>query len=220
MNIPVKLRAERRAAPHSIVCLLLIFWGVTGTARGQSVPACFQTPPLLAGDGSFVLAQTTPPCDELNTLLGITSEKDIAWITGTGLNAIIGLSRGGFAPDSYTVEFHVSPQFGKVFTAGRNDLVRFGNDGGRAQRGQWWTTLEAVTNSSGMLDNASQLEDLLALPESTVPHAIAYSDTIATGSTAYFGIVSAGFGHNGGAVQFWFPSQDAISAKKIDPIVQ
>ncbi len=197
----------KRLFTITLVALIAIFCSSEiASAQAQSVPACFATPPNLGADGSFVLSQASGPCDELDKILLATRQQDIAWVSGTGLNAIIGLSQGGFATDSYAVEFRVSSEFNSVFSTGQNELVRFGNDVTSAQHGRWWTTLEAVQSPSGGLIALTNLEERLALPPASIPHAVAYSSGVTPGAVGYFGIVASAFGHAGGAVQFWFPS--------------
>jgi hypothetical protein len=200
------LTLVKRLFTIALAGTIVLSFAERALAQGQNVPACFATPPSLASDGSFVLSQAFGPCDELDEILASTNPQDIAWISGTGLNGIIGLNQGGFASDSYAVEFRVSPQFNSVFSTGQNELVRFGNDAPSAQRGRWWTTLETVQSSNGSLVGLTDLEERLALPPASVPHAIAYGSGVAAGAVGYFGIVASAFGHAGGAVQFWFPT--------------
>jgi hypothetical protein len=181
-------------------------------AQSQSIPACFATPPMLAANGSFVLPNSPlAPCEELDELLLATSPKETAWISGAGVNAIIGIDQGGFAPNSYAVEFRVTPQFNTVFAGPvRDELVRFAGNEAAAEHGAWWTTLESVTSDTGGLVDASTVEDSLALPPGAIPHVIAYSSRVVIGTIGYFGIVSPAFTHSGGAVQFWFPPGQSL----------
>jgi hypothetical protein len=203
-------KSKRVLAVASLIGIFASFCTAVGARADQGVPECFANPPRLAGNGSFSLSQTSAPCEELNEVLLATDQKDVAWIPGAGLNAILGLNEGGFATDSYALQFRVSQRFNQVF-AGKDELVRFANDEGRARGGSWWTTLETVTSSSGKLVTAADLAARLALPQSSVPHVVAYSSGVAVGTLGYFGIVAPAFGRSGGGVQFWFPSEPVFT---------
>lgn len=212
-------RSSRSERVLAVALTALVFACLCTVARagvGQTVPECFANPPRLAGDGSFLLPQTSASCDELGEILLTTDQKDVAWIPGGGLNAILGLTEGGFATGSYTLQFRVSERFNRAFE-GRYELVRFANDEARARAGSWWTTLEAVTSENGKLLTASDLETRLALPQNSVPHVVAYSAGVAVGTLGYFGIAAPAFGRAGGAVQFWFPSEPVFT-RETDPL--
>lgn len=195
-----------------IVSGLLTFCAQTGAAKAQNVPSCFATPPTPTVDGSFTLSATTEACTELNALLAATDLKDIAWIPGAGLNVIVGSREGGFAANSYALQFRVSDRFNQVFT-GKDELVRFGGEEAGARMGSWWTTLESVESNNGSIVGVSEIEDRLALPLVSVPHVVAYARYVKVGTVGYFGIVAPAFGHIGGAVQFWFPPEPVVTGK-------
>lgn len=194
----------------AFVCAMLAFAAQIGVAKSAGVPSCFANPPSIAADGSYSVSQASGACGELGKILQATTQKDVAWIPGAGLNAILGLSEGGFAPNSYALQFRVSQRFDELF-AGQDELVRFAADETRACGGSWWTTLQSVTSANGRFVNATDLEARLALPQSSVPSVVAYSNGVAVGTLGYFGIVAPAFGRSGGAVQFWFPSEPVFT---------
>ena len=203
---------------RKLLLLALLCIAASGTAAqcaaAQTVPSCFENPPPLAADGSAALNQTPAECAELAKVLSSSDPKDVAWIPGAGLNSILGLTVGGFAVNSYALQFRVTARFNQLFTQ-KDELVRFGNDEGRARGGSWWTTLETVTDNWGTLVSANDVETRLALPPASDPHVVAYSSAVAVGTMGYFGIVAPAFGRSGGAVQFWFPSEPVYTQKTV-----
>ncbi len=200
----------------AFIYAMLAFGAQTGVAKSADVPSCFTNPPSIAADGSYSVSQPSEACGELGKILQATTQKDVAWIPGAGLNAILGLSEGGFASNSYALQFRVSQRFDELF-AGQDELVRFAADETRACAGSWWTTLQSVTSTNGQFVNAADLEARLALPQSSIPRVVAYSSGVAVGTLGYFGIVAPAFGRSGGAVQFWFPSAPVFT-KEFRPL--
>jgi hypothetical protein len=196
----------------AIISLFVISCAEAKADDALSVPSCFTAPPRLMIDGSFILPRTSDACDELDKILVATDQKDVAWIPGAGLNAILGLDSGGFAAGSYALQFRVSQRFNQSFV-GQDELVRFAKDEARARGGSWWTTLEAVSSKGGQLVNSADLATRLALPQSSMPQVVAYSSGVAIGTLGYFGVVAPAFGRSGGAVQFWFPSEPVFTEK-------
>jgi len=205
-----RLKFSRRPVIVALIYAMLAFGAQTGIAKSDGIPGCFANPPTIAADGTYSISQGSGACDELGKILQATNQKDVAWIPGAGLNAILGLGEGGFASNSYALQFRVSPRFDELF-AGQDELVRFAPDETRACGGSWWTTLQSVTAGNGRFVSASDLEARLALPQSSVPRVVAYSSGVALGTVGYFGIVAPAFGRGGGAVQFWFPSEPVFT---------
>jgi hypothetical protein len=183
----------------------------TAAETPATVPDCF-TPPRLPIAAAPISIASTPQCAELSKVVASTEPKDVAWIPGEGLNAILGLTEGGFPSNAYAIHFRVTKAFNDAF-AGQDELVRFGEDEGRARGGSWWTTLQFVSDGSGKLMNADRVEAVLALPLPSVLHVVAYSNGVAVGTLGYFGLVAPAFGRPGGAVQFWFPSEPVFTMK-------
>ena len=179
-------------------------------AAAQDLPTCLAAPPALnAGATSFV---QDPICQALFKVLAATAPRDIAWIPGAGVNALLGLNEGGFAEGAYVLQFRVSTAFNRAFD-GADELVRFAIDEGRARGGSWWTPLEFVTDGNGRLLHPDQIENVLALPTASAPTVIAYSTAVQVGTSGYVGLVAPAFGHSGGALQFWFPSEPVFTTR-------
>lgn len=191
------------------VVVFLTLAAILPTAA-QAAPSCFNAPPLLAA--SPAAATGEPICDALAMVLATTPPKDIAWIPGAGVNAALGLSAGGFPADTYVLQFRVSDAFNKAFT-GRDELVRLASDEGRARGGSWWTLLAIVTNADGGLLTVDRIENALALPAQSIPKVVAYSAFVQPGTLGYVGLIAPAFGRDGGALQFWFPSEPVVTTR-------
>ena len=77
----------------AFIYAMLAFGAQTGVAKSADVPSCFTNPPSIAADGSYSVSQPSEACGELGKILQATTQKDVAWIPGAGLNAILGLQR-------------------------------------------------------------------------------------------------------------------------------
>jgi len=205
------VRAQLRIV-IAMIGILVISCAGANADDVSNLPSCFAAPPRLMADGSYAPSRGSGACDELEKILAATDQKDVAWIPGSGLNAILSLASGGFAAGSYALQFRVSQRFNQVFV-GQDELVRFGNDEARARGGSWWTTFETVSSRSGEFVSSAELAARLALPESSIPHVVAFSSGVAVGTLGYFGIAAPAFDHGGGAVQFWFPSEPVFTEK-------
>jgi len=206
------VRAQRLHIAVAIIGLFVISCAEAKADDASNVPSCFAAPPRLMADGSYALSRGSGACDELDKILAATDQKDVAWVPGSGLNAILSLASGGFAVGSYALQFRVSQRFNQAFV-GQDELVRFGNDEARARGGSWWTTFETVSSGSGQFVSGAELAARLALPQSSIPHVVAFSSGVAVGTLGYFGIAAPAFDHGGGGVQFWFPSEPVFTER-------
>jgi hypothetical protein len=182
----------------------------------SAAPACFASPlPKLA---TVATGNADPACQVLAKILESAGGADIAWLPGQIVNSVLKLTEGGFATDTFVLQFRTSAAFSAAFTAGTDELVRLTTTDAAARTGSWWVPKEFVTDSSGRWLSTDTIADLLALPPQSDLRQVAYSGAIDSGTVAYVGIVAPAFGHRGGSIQFWFP-REPIYTKDVAPPV-
>ena len=159
-----------------------------------------------------------PACQVLAKVLESAGGADIAWLPGQIVNSVLKLTEGGFATDTFVLQFRTSTAFSTAFTAGTDELVRLTTTDAAARTGSWWVPKEFVTDRSGRWLSADVIADLLALPPQSDLREAAYSGAIDPGTMAYVGIVAPAFNHRGGGIQFWFP-REPIYTKDVEPPV-
>lgn len=208
----------RRAAVRAALLLavgLVASSLVPATAAGGP-PACFASPlPKL------VTAKTGNPdreCQLLEKVLESAGTPEIEWVPGAIVNAVLKLTEGGFATDTYVLRFRVTPGFAEEFTAGTDQLVRLSSSDSAARTGAWWVPKEFVTDAAGNWLSNDTIAEVLALPPNSQLKIVAYAGAIDSGTLGYVGIVAPAFKHKGGGIQFWFPREPIFTKDTSEPI--
>jgi hypothetical protein len=191
--------------------LLLAAW--PSAARAQ--PSCFTSP--LPNVAPVKSGNPEPACQVLAKILETAGAADTAWLPGQIANAALKLTEGGFAKDTFVVEFRVTPDFSAAFTSGADELVRLSSTDASARTGSWWVPKEFVTDATGRWLSVAAIAELLALPPQANLQIVAYSGAIVTGTLGYAGIAAPAFNHRGGGVQFWFPSEPVYTKDVSNP---
>ena len=201
-----------RTAVIALVAALAVWPAMVQAAQ----PSCFTRP--LPNVAPVKTGNPEPMCQVLAKILESAGRPDVEWLPGQIVNARLGLTEGGFAKDTYVVEFHVTPQFSTAFTTGHDELVRLSAIEGTARTGSWWVPKEFVTDTAGNWLPVDAIAELLALPPNSVLKAVAYSGGIVTGTLGYAGIAAPAFNHLGGGFQFWFPTEPVFTKDVSVPI--
>ena len=115
-------------------------------------------------------------------LAATVGAADIEWLPGQIVNARLNLKEGGFATDTFVLEFRATPAFSTAFTNGRDELVRLSSSDPAARTGSWWVPKELVTDDAGRFLAAETIKEVLALPEDANLKIAAYSGNIASGT--------------------------------------
>jgi len=178
-------------------------------------PSCFTSP--LPNVAPSKAGNPEPACEVLAKVLETAAAPDTSWVPGQIVNAALKLSEGGFATDTFVLQFRVTPAFSAAFTSGGDELVRLSSSDAVARTGSWWVPKEFVTDSAGRWLPASAIEDMLALPQGSKLNIVAYSGAIDTGTFGYVGIAAPAFNHRGGSIQFWFPREPVYTKDTSEP---
>lgn len=188
---------------------MIAFAFLASTACVGAAPECFTRPPAI-GASVITGVAPDPACDLLAKLLPTLEPKDLSWMSGRGVNAALGLTTAAFPDESYVLHFRMTTAANAVF-AGKDELVRFALDEPRARGGSWWVPLETVETADEKLRALPAIAEILALPPVSIPKVVAYASHVNEGTVGYFGVIAPAFGHAGGGMQFWFPSEPVIS---------
>jgi hypothetical protein len=188
---------------RTLFAFVLALWALTPAAIAQ--PSCFASPlPKIA---TAAVGNPEPACQLLAKVLESAGGADIAWLPGQIVNSVLKLTEGGFATDTFVLQFRTSAAFSTAFASGPDELVRLTTTDASARTGSWWVPKEFVTDAAGRWLSTAAIADVLALPPQSDLKQVAYSGAIDPGTVAYVGIVAPAFNHRGGAIQFWFPRE-------------
>lgn len=174
-------------------------------AQPAAPPACFAA--ALPALRPVEEGNPNPACQTLALVLKTAAAPDIRWLPGQLVNAILDLTEGGFATNTFVLEFHVTPAFSQAFITGDDELVRFADSSLSARVGTWWVPKRFVTDAAGRFKSSEEIKDVLALPAESNPTLVAYSTKIVVGTFGYVGIAAPAFNRPGGSIQFWFPAE-------------
>jgi hypothetical protein len=198
-----------------LLAVALVASSLPAAAAGGP-PACFASPlPKL------VTVKTGNPdreCQVLEKVLESSATPDMAWVPGAIVNAVLKLTEGGFATDTYVLQFHVTAGFTAVFTVGRDQLVRLSSSDAAARTGAWWVPKDYVTDTAGNWLSSDTIAETLALPQGSQLKVVAYAGAIDPGTLGYVGIVAPAFNHKGGGIQFWFPRAPVFTKDTSEPV--
>jgi hypothetical protein len=209
----VKLRRPAFVARTAFVIAALL--ALSGPLAMAAEPACFTSPSPLA---TAAAGNTDPACAVLAKVLATTAAPETAWVPGQTINTILKLTEGGFATDTFVLQFHVTTDFSTAFTTGGDELVRLSSSDASARTGSWWVPKEFVTDTAGRWLPVATIEDVLALPPQSDLKIVAYSGAIDAGTLGYVGIVAPAFNHRGGGIQFWFPREPVFTKDTSAPV--
>jgi hypothetical protein len=189
---------------RSLIALGFALWVFPSSAMAAQ-PSCFASP--LPKMVTVAVGNPEPACQLLAKVLESAGGADIAWLPGQIVNSVLKLTEGGFATDTFVLQFRTSTAFSTAFSSGTDELVRLTTTDASARTGSWWVPKGFVTDPSGRWLSVDMIADVLALPPGSDLRQVAYSGAIDPGTVAYVGIVAPAFHHRGGAIQFWFPRE-------------
>jgi len=192
----------------------LMLWAFPQIALAQ--PTCFtsslpQLAPVKTGNPDRA-------CQVLAKVLESAPGPETAWIPGQIVDSTLKLTQGAFAKDTFVLAFRVTHEFSTTFTTGSDELVRLSSTDAGARTGSWWVPKEFVTDATGRWLSVEAIAELLALPPQADLKIVAYSGAIATGTFGYVGIAAPAFNHQGGGIQFWFPTEPVYTKAVAPPI--